>query len=260
MTATILITGATGLIGFRILVLALEAGHTVRYTVRSEEKANIVTANTAVVKLAPGDRLFPVIIPDFTVDGIFDSAIQGVTHVIHAGSPTPLPIFEPLTQIFQPPIKITSELLQSAIKSPSVQRVVITSSIVANFGFVPGPERVSVSSRAPLPSPIPDAFDNVYDAYGMSKMVGLHSSDHFIRTQNPHFTLSHVIPGFVFGRNELIRSAAMMHDQNSSNNFLILGMLGEELPFPIYGGFVHVIPPSARYCVSVQRIGTKVCI
>lgn len=118
--ASILITGATGLIGFRILLLALEAGHNVRYTARSEEKARIVTFNPAVQKLAPGDRLSSVIIPDFTVDGAFDSALQGVTHIIHAGSPVPDPANEPTTQVFQPTIKISlfsSVLLQSALKS-----------------------------------------------------------------------------------------------------------------------------------------------
>lgn len=240
MPATILITGATGLIGFRILLLALEAGHNVRYTVRSEEKAKTVATNPAVQKIAPGSRLSSVIIPDFTIDGAFDDAVQGVTHIIHAGSPTPVPTFEPTTQVFQPTIKISSGLLQSALKSPSVQRVVITSSIVANLGLVPGPGKVSASTRVPLPSPVPDTFDNVFEAYVMGKIVELHNSDSFMKTQNPQFTISHVIPGYVFGRNELILNAAMMHDQNSSNNFLILGMLGAELPFPIHGSFAHV--------------------
>lgn len=240
MAATILITGATGLIGFRILLLALEAGHKVRYTVRSEEKAKIVATNPAVQELAPGDRLSSVIIPDFTIDGAFDHAVQGVTHIIHAGSPTPVPTFEPTTQVFQPTIKISSGLLQSALKSPSVQRIVITSSIVANLALVPGPTKVSASTRVPLPSPVPDTFDNVFEAYVIGKVLELHNSDNFIKTQNPQFTISHVIPGYVFGRNELIHNTAMMHDQNSSNNFLILGMLGAELPFPIHGGFAHV--------------------
>ncbi|KUI58950.1 hypothetical protein VP1G_06193 [Cytospora mali] len=240
MAATILITGATGLIGFRILLLALEAGHKVRYTVRSEEKAKVVATNPAVQKLAPGDRLSSAIIPDFTIDGAFDHAVQGVTHIIHAGSPTPVPTFEPTTQVFQPTIKISSGLLQSALKSPSVQRIVITSSIVANLGLVPGPAKVSASTRVPLPSPVPDTFDNVFEAYTIGKIVELHNTDNFIKTQNPHFTVSHVIPGYIFGRNELILNAAMMHDQNSSNNFLILGMLGAELPFPIHGGFAHI--------------------
>lgn len=102
MAATILITGATGLIGFRILLAAIAAGHNVRYTTRSEEKAKMVSSNTAVQKLAPGNRLSPIIIPDFGADGAFDSALQGVTHIIHAGSPVPFPTYDPATKYSNP--------------------------------------------------------------------------------------------------------------------------------------------------------------
>ncbi|ROV94603.1 hypothetical protein VPNG_09204 [Cytospora leucostoma] len=241
MPATILITGATGLIGFRILLLALETGHNVRYTARSEEKARVVTSNPAVQKLAPGDRLSSVIIPDLTVDGAFDSALQGVTQIIHVGSPVPDPANEPTTQVFQPTIKISSVLLQSALKSPSVRRVVITSSIVANLGLTHGTEKVSASTRVPLPNPVPDTFDNVFEAYVTAKLVTLKNEDNFARTQNPHFTISHVVPGYVFGRNELIVDAASIPTpKNSSNHFLGLGFVGAELPFPIQGAFAHI--------------------
>lgn len=105
MPATILITGASGLIGFRILLAALAAGHHVRYTVRSEEKASQIATNPAVHKLKAGKdfaSLSSVIVPDFTVEGALDSAVQGVTHIIHAGSPVPVPNFDPTTQVFEP--------------------------------------------------------------------------------------------------------------------------------------------------------------
>lgn len=241
MAATILITGASGLIGFRILLAALAAGYNVRYTVRSEEKAKVVSSNPAVQKLKPtGDRFCPIIIPDFSADGAFDSAVQGVTHIIHAGSPVPFPTYDPTTEVFQPTIKITSGLLSSALKAPSVQRVIITSSIVSNLGLIPPPNTVSASTRAPLPSPVPSTFSDVFEGYITGKMVELHNTDGFVKSAHPHFTVSHVIPGYVFGRNELALDAAMMQTQNSSNNFLMMGMLGGELPFPIHGGFVHI--------------------
>lgn len=104
MSTKFLITGATGLIGFRILVTALEAGHEVCYTVRSEEKAKTVASNPAVEKLGAAalHRLSSIVIPDFAVNGAFDAALKGVTHVIHAGSPVPMPYFDPKTQIFEP--------------------------------------------------------------------------------------------------------------------------------------------------------------
>ncbi|KAI1371818.1 putative cinnamoyl-CoA reductase [Hypoxylon crocopeplum] len=240
MAATILITGTTGLIGFRILLATLEAGHNVRYTVRSEDKARVVSSNPAVQKLAPGDRLSSAIIPDFAVDGAFDSALKNVTHVIHAGSPVPMPYYEPMSQVFQPTLKITSGLLSSALKTPSVQRVIITSSIVGNLGLVPPPTTVSASTRVPLPSPFPTTFNDVFEAYVLAKMVELQDTDDFAKTHNPHFTISHVVPGYTFGRNELMLDAAMMQGQNSSNNFLMMGLVGGEAPYPLHGAFVHI--------------------
>jgi nucleoside-diphosphate-sugar epimerase len=104
MTATFLITGASGLIGFRILLVALAAGHNVRFTVRSEEKAKMVSSNRAIKELGitTHDRLLPFIIPDQTAEGAFDSALQGVTHIIHAGSPVPVPTFDPVTEVYEP--------------------------------------------------------------------------------------------------------------------------------------------------------------
>lgn len=137
---------------------------------------------------------------------------------------------------------MSAGLLQSALKSPSVRRVVITSSIVANLD--PSPEHsatvASASTRIPPPSPLPETFGNVMEAYVVGKLVEMRDTEEFAKTKSPHFTISHVVPGYVFGRNELALNAGMMQTQNSSNNFLMVGLLGGELPFPIHGGFAHI--------------------
>ncbi|KAI0871327.1 putative cinnamoyl-CoA reductase [Hypoxylon argillaceum] len=239
----ILITGATGLIGFRILLAALEAGYTVRYIARSVEKALAVTSNPAIQKLALDDnRLSSVIIPDPTADGAFDAALQGVTHVIHAGSPVPVhdgP--DPTTQVFQPTLKMSSNLLASALKVPTLKRVVITSSIHGNSPFE-GPSTTPVTgpSRLPLPNPVPSTFANGPEAYVFAKIIQLHDSDEFVKTHNPHFAISHIMPGYVFGRNELALDATMMQLQNSTNAFLMAGILGNEPSMPLHEAFAHV--------------------
>lgn len=136
-------------------------------------------------------------------------------------------------------VKINASLLQSALKSPSVQRVVLTSSIVANLSEdTKGP--TLASTRIPPPAPLPKTFSNVMEAYVVAKMVQLQDSDAFAEKHSPHFTISHVMPGYVFGRNELALDTTMMQTQNSSNNFLMVGLLGGELPFPIHGAFAHI--------------------
>ncbi|KAI1202506.1 putative cinnamoyl-CoA reductase [Nemania serpens] len=240
--AVILITGATGLIGFRVLLAALGAGHTVRYTVRSEEKALVVTSNPVIRELALGeDRLSSFVIPDLTADGAFDTALEGVTHVIHTGSPVPNPAYDPTTEVFQPTLKMSEGLLASALKVPSVKRVVITSSIVSNLPLGPPSETpVSASARVPPPDPIPSKFDHVFGAYVFGKLIEIHNSDEFVKIHHPHFTVSHVVPGYVFGRNALALDAAMMQAQNSSNNFLMMALTGSEPPFPMHDGFAHI--------------------
>ncbi|KAI2463508.1 putative cinnamoyl-CoA reductase [Annulohypoxylon bovei var. microspora] len=240
MAATILITGTTGLVGFRILTTALEAGHNVQYTVRSEEKARTVSSNPVVQKLAPGDRLSPVIIPDFTVDGVFDTALQGVTHVIHTGSPVPMPWSDPNKDIFEPTRKISAGLLSAALKTPTIRSVVITSSIAGNLGLVPPAHMVSAATRMPLPDPLPTSFDTSFEAYVLAKIAELHDTDEFVREKNPPFSVAHVNPGYVFGRNELALDAKAMRENNSSNNALIAGVTGGEVLIPVHTGYVHI--------------------
>lgn len=141
-----------------------------------------------------------------------------------------------------PSVKMSAGLLQSALKSPSVRRVVNTSSIVANLSPSPEPSATvaAASTRIPPPNPLPKTFDNVMEAYVVGKLVEMRDTDDFAQTKSPHFTVSHVVPGYVFGRNELALDAGMMQTQNSSNNFLMVGLVGGKLPFPIHGGFAHI--------------------
>ncbi|VUC37520.1 unnamed protein product [Clonostachys rosea] len=240
MTAEILITGTSGLIGFRILLDALATGHKVYFTVRSEAKAEIILSNPEIKILAPGDRLNPVIIPDFTVDGAFDDILKDITHVIHAGSPVTNPAFDPKTEIFEPTVKISAAILASALKSPSVQRVVITSSVVANVGLDPASNIPSAATRGTLPDPIPSEFNDIQEAYVLAKMIEVEASKVFVKKHSPNFTVAHVFPGYIFGRNGLIHDATQMQTANSSNTYFILGMLGGELPFPIPGSYAHI--------------------
>lgn len=147
----------------------------------------------------------------------------------------PVPAFDPTTEVFQPTVAMSSGLLGVRARVlPSVRRVVITSSVAAQAGA--GPGIASGSTRGPLPSPVPETFDEVFAAYVMGKKVELHNSDTFVETENPPFTVSHVFPGYVFGSNELALDAEMLQTQNSSNNFLMWGMLGGEAPYPVHGG------------------------
>ena len=52
----ILVTGGTGLIGIKVIQLALKAGYSVRAAVRSQAKADAVLATPTVKAINPGSR------------------------------------------------------------------------------------------------------------------------------------------------------------------------------------------------------------
>ncbi|KAE8347043.1 hypothetical protein BDV24DRAFT_147159 [Aspergillus arachidicola] len=241
MAPLVLITGATGLIGFRVLLEALRKGYNVRFTARSGEKAEKVMSNPAIQALSPGDRLSAIIMPDTTVEGAFDTALQDVTYVIDVGSPVPVPGFDPVTQVWEPTIKGVSNLLISAMKVPSIKRIVITSSIVGNMPPIPDPfTTVTASSRVHLPGPPPTSFSNLFEAYALAKITEANQTDAFVEKKNPHFSVAHIMPGYVFGRNELTLTADEVVNENSFNRYLMACITGKEIPFPLHGGYVHI--------------------
>jgi len=85
----VLITGASGHLGFRTLVLALEAGYRVVATIRQEEQAKKISSRPSV--LPYHDKLTFAVVRDITAPRAFEQAMQGVTHVIHVASPIASP-------------------------------------------------------------------------------------------------------------------------------------------------------------------------
>ena len=83
----VLITGATGHIGFRTLAVALEAGYRARVSSRSLQMAEKLRSLPSIKPHA--DKVEFVEIPDFLAPGAFDNAVQGVSYIIHVASPIP---------------------------------------------------------------------------------------------------------------------------------------------------------------------------
>ncbi|KAI2619264.1 putative cinnamoyl-CoA reductase [Hypoxylon sp. NC1633] len=205
-----------------------------RYAVRSEDKAKVIFSDPAMNRFSHDHRLSAVSILDFTVDG----ALEGTTHVIQVGSPVAIPTSDPMAEIFEPTAKASSGLLSSAIKSPSVQRIFITSSVVRDIDLIPSPYTVSASTSAALLTPLPTSFGNVPEAYVLSKIADFHNTAQFVRTQNPDFTVPHVVPGYM------------------------VTILREELPFPLHRGAVYADDVAETHLrVALLRVenGTALC-
>ena len=132
-TKPILVTGASGYIASWIVKFLLDGGHIVHATVRDPAKSSSVAH---LLKLAAGAsgtlKLFQA---DLLAQGSFDEAMQGVELVIHTASPFILDGYKDAHEaLIRPALEGTQNVLNSVERTPSVKRVVLTSSVAAAYG------------------------------------------------------------------------------------------------------------------------------
>jgi nucleoside-diphosphate-sugar epimerase len=89
--AKVLVTGANGYLAVWVVKKYLEAGYSVRGTVRSLARAAFLNDQFAQY----GDRFELVEVQDITKDGAFDEVVQGVDAIAHTASPFHYKITEP---------------------------------------------------------------------------------------------------------------------------------------------------------------------
>jgi len=127
-SAPILVTGATGFIASRIVEQLLAAGYWVRGTVRSLKKPGDVNRLRALPFAAEHLELVEA---DLTRAGSFDAPALGCEAVMHTASPYALTVNDPQTDLVNPAVNGTRAVLGACAKTPSVRRVVLTSSMAA---------------------------------------------------------------------------------------------------------------------------------
>ena len=126
--ARVLVTGATGFIASRIIEQLLARGYRVRGTVRSLKNEASLAPLTALPRAT--ERL-ELVVADLNTEGAFDAPAQDCDFVIHAASPYVLTVTDPQKDLVDPAVEGTRRLLSACAKSPSVSRVVVTSSMAA---------------------------------------------------------------------------------------------------------------------------------
>ncbi|KAI2601915.1 hypothetical protein GGR54DRAFT_578364 [Hypoxylon sp. NC1633] len=277
MSGLVLITGATGFIGFHVLLRVLDAGYSVRAAVRSPKKVDLLLAVPDLRTRNPGARLSFVTVPDLTVPGAYDEAVAGADYVIHLASP--LPNFD-LTpdrweaELVTPAVQGTLGILASAQKEPAVKRVVITSSIAA---ILPpdvltrgSDDKVfTAESRTPNVADVSTLHD-AFQAYAASKARALNETDAWVRQHRPAFGVVNVHPSFVMGRELIGRTPAAI--RGTADAFILSVVLGGEgeSASPAPGSTVHVddvvrvhvdalkssVPANTGYVVNWNPEGT----
>ena len=129
----VLVTGGSGYIAGWIIKYLLEAGITVRATVRDTGLPGKVTHLNDLAETLPGKlRLFPA---DLLKPGSFEQAIQGCELVIHTASPFMLSGYKDSQAAFiQPALEGTRNVLNAVNATSTAKRVVHTSSVFAIAG------------------------------------------------------------------------------------------------------------------------------
>ena len=199
----VVITGATGFIGGRVLQLLLQHNYNLRIVVRSVAKKEALVSNACLKGVGQADFF---VIPDLLGLGALDDAVANAGYIIHIASPLPLkgeiPPEHQYDKLINPAVQANLRVLEAAQNSRTIKRIVITSSAGA---VMPLPLTLSLQDSLPeyvatgddrIPEPAPP-FANSFVAYLASKIAALRASDKFMADKELTFYVVNIQPTYV---------------------------------------------------------------
>ncbi|MFC5218299.1 NAD-dependent epimerase/dehydratase family protein [Streptomyces coerulescens] len=133
-SAAVLVTGGSGFVGSHLVHRLLERGDRVHATVRSTAATSKVRPLREMQDAHPGRlSLFEA---DLLTEGAFDEAMTGCRTVFHVASPFRMPekIKDGRRDMVDPALLGTRNVLAAVERTPTVERVVLTSTVGTIFG------------------------------------------------------------------------------------------------------------------------------
>ena len=129
-SAPVLVTGGSGFVASHLVSQLLERGYPVRASVRDlsrDDKVGPLRQMAGALELFEADLLQPA---------AFDEAMVGCRYVFHVASPFLLPeqIKDGRRDVLDPALEGTRNVIASIERTPSVERLVLTSTVGAIFG------------------------------------------------------------------------------------------------------------------------------
>ncbi|XP_022084150.1 NADPH-dependent methylglyoxal reductase GRE2-like isoform X3 [Acanthaster planci] len=189
----VLVTGASGFVASHVVQQLLQTEYNVRGTVRSLSNETKVKH----LKSMCGNSRSPLelVEADLMNQESWISAVKDCRYVLHIASPFPVSSPKDESELIIPAVDGTKNVLEACAKTPTVKRVVLTSSVVAVADFS------KVSEKAACESDWPDV--DVLDPYSKSKMLAEKAAWSFVEELksrgDPTFELAVINPGYVMG-------------------------------------------------------------
>lgn len=243
MPETVLLTGITGFIAKRIALDLLNAGHTVKGSLRSQSRADEVRAAVRPHLTDPGalGRLSFVEL-DLTRDTGWAEAMADMTALIHTASPFPMVQPRDEDEIIRPAVDGTLRALRAA-QGAGVTRVVLTSSVVA---IEANPK---VGREVLTEADWTDPAHPRATAYYRSKTLAERAAWEFVAA-HPEMHLTTINPGLVLGQ--------PLDGAFGTSLQLMERIVGGKDPMqPDVGfGVVDVADVSAMHVRALERPGT----
>lgn len=265
---TLLVTGASGYVGSRIVHEALARGYKVRVTARTEASARKAVAGFP----AHAARLSYAVVPDITVAASYEAALAGgsssgsgsgsgdgddedaVTGVIHSASPFVLKPEDNVRDLLDPAVRGCTAVLEAVDRwGPSVTRVVATSSFASivdlSRGLRPG-YTYTEADWNPVTFDEAAAADGV-TAYCASKALAERAMYDWVAEHQPRFTIATVCPPWVFGP----YASAPTGTGHLSESLSLLNDIidADGIPPFDFGGFGDVREVAAAHILAFEK-------
>lgn len=215
----VLVTGVTGFVASHVAKQFLERGYKVRGTVRDIAKAAWLVDDV----LAPyfKDGAFELaLVPDISAAHSLDEAVKGVSAVVHVAT---IGTFNPdPNQVVPQTVAGVTAALEAAVKEPSVQQFLFTSSkgavIIPVLGddTVVGRDTWNDKTVQLAWAPPPYEPSRAMVVYFASKFAAEKEVWKFAAERKPHFTVNVVSPAAILGeplnKKQLSFSASFIPD------------------------------------------------
>ncbi|CAF9932570.1 MAG: hypothetical protein GOMPHAMPRED_006611 [Gomphillus americanus] len=188
----VLVTGSTGYIGSWVVYEFIKQGYRVRASVRSQEKFN--NLSSIIEKAFGPGKVEASFVTDFSSPDGYADAIKGVDAVVHVATDTSFSSDPDV--VVKNAVDSTKGLLNLARKTPSVKRVVLTSSSVA-LAFHDPTSTFKFSDKAWNDSSVEQmhSANSGYVTYAASKVLG----EKAFWEGDASFVRNTVLPSFTIG-------------------------------------------------------------